>query len=192
MRAPPASFKSELTAYRRKLFLHRANHPQLRLCLEVLNRWENHGSVETRWNTITEKLPPEARPTAGQFIDLVLERRVVAEELYRVMREAPGEKAKKRARIKRRLNTDAEWQAGAKIFTALADFRDKSEQVLGREKGTAPRKRFESGWRDKFKEQCGQPLDEVVRVLSEIAFGGERKIGAVRGTQRHRDTRPPK
>lgn|SRR5262249_46538088 len=192
MRAQLPSFRSELRAYRRRFEAITPRPDYYPLVIEILDSWENHASAEAIWNTINENLP--IPPTAGQLIDLVLARRInVAEELYRVIREAPGVKASKRARIKRRLKNEAEWQAGAKTFTALADFREREKRVLGREKKTAPRKLFESGWRDQFKKECGQPLDEVVRVLSEIAFGGQRTIEAVRDAQRRdRGTRPPK
>jgi hypothetical protein len=58
------------------------------------------------------------------------------------------------------------------------------DAVLGRKKAGAPRKRFMKMVRDAFMANCGRPLNSVVAVLTEIAFGPCTTVSAVRGTQR--------
>lgn len=56
------------------------------------------------------------------------------------------------------------------------------------------------GLTDKFNDLCGRPLDKVVCVLTEIAFGQEVTLDEVRAASRVRNSdagknraiRPPK
>jgi hypothetical protein len=182
MRAPSPSFKSELAAYRQRLVSERADYPQLRLWLKILDRWKDHSSAETIWKTVREKLL--AAPTAGQFIDLVLERWSIAIELQRVTSQPP-----EKAGAKIRVQADRHWRDGDYWLAAYEksfleswtnDIRERSDRLLGRKKAGAARRCFMAGWRDKFKELTGQPLDPVVKVLTEIAFGCDVSIEAVR------------
>jgi hypothetical protein len=59
-----------------------------------------------------------------------------------------------------------------------------SERLMGRQTENVEQKRFKKDWRDKFTELCGQPLNEVVRVLSQIVYGGSPNIGAIKGVRR--------
>jgi hypothetical protein len=113
---------------------------------------------------------------------------IVASETDRVVKEE--------SQVVSRVNRLAEhkWKIGehqlaATMKSAVAEYEQLSTRLLGREKKTAAKKRFMLGWSNKFKELCGQPLDQVVRVLTEIVFDVEVSIDAVRGAQRP-STRP--
>jgi hypothetical protein len=189
------SFKTELATYRRTLVEQRPDDAQRRLALEVIDRWNEHISVESFWGKIVQKLRPEDLPRPEQFIDLVLQRRILAARIDEVDRETPALEKKVKSRAKRHLREKTYSKVATEIGL-LADIVDQRKRLLGRESG-GQRKVFVVGWSEKFEELCGQPLDEVVRVLTEIAFDTEETIGGIRGMRRptkrgDRDTRPSK
>jgi hypothetical protein len=180
MRSPLPFFRSELEAYRRRLVAEKADDWQTRL----IDNWRDHGAVETTWNKIREKLAPEDMPTAEEFIWLVLNNRiVVANGLARVNRESPAVEAAVHARADKFWDS-GNYSAATTVRSQLNNFREERSRLLGRKPKDAPRKRFMKGWSDKFTELCGQPLYEVVLVLTEVAFGREVTPGAVRGAHR--------
>jgi hypothetical protein len=189
------SFRGELTTYRRILVEQRPDDAQRRLALEVIDRWNEHILGEAVWDTIIQKLRPEDLPRPEQFIDLVLQRRILAARIDEVDRETPALESKINSRTKRHQREESYTKLGIEnvLLGALIDQR---KRLLGREKG-GHRKVFIRGWSDKFEELCGQPLDEVVRILTEIAFDTTETTGAIRGARRptkrsDRDTRPSK
>jgi hypothetical protein len=190
MRALSPSFKSELEAYRQRLAKERADYPRLAFALQVIDRWHDHTDVETIWDTIKEKLPADAA-TAEQFIDLVLQRWDTATELNERVPKIPDIETKSRSWIKRHLQKRKYGQI-ARETGLLDDLLERRTRLLGRQ-GTA-RKPFMEGWSAKFQELCGQPLDEIVASLTEIAFNGRVTIDMVRRARRERDrsTRPAK
>jgi hypothetical protein len=72
MRAPTASFKNELTAYRQRLInnpasIHVQNRGRYELTMQILDRWHAYPAAEDIWQTVKPKLP--AVPSAeGLFI----------------------------------------------------------------------------------------------------------------------------
>jgi hypothetical protein len=193
-----STFKSALLAYRKQLVA--LDVPPRSIVFRVLDRWSKHGSVEPIWETVKKKLPADVVPTPVEFIELVLQRRLLCERLEEIVGEAPEIERKTDARSKRHLR-DRNRSALIAEQTALNNFTVSGERLFGREKATGPRNKvFMRGWSDKFRELCDDPLDEVVRVLTEVAFGEPISIGAVRGTGRvttrnarqNRDTRPRK
>jgi hypothetical protein len=195
MRAPSPSFKNELTSYRRRSVPKIANDEQRQLAVRIIDDWKDHAAVETIWNTIKQKLPAKDLPTAEEFIYLVLERRLSWEEFNKkkVIQQGPEVEAN----VRRTANLH--WKKGdydnAKDKMVYADkFHARRDQLLGRKKTTAPQKLFMKGWSDKFRELCGDPLDEVVRVLTEIAFDKAVPMSAVRDTGKPttRKARQPK
>src|SRR5262249_38397883 len=102
MRAPAASFKSELSAARRQPVSAIADGPDLRHALEVIDRWDKHPSAEDIWNTLQQKLPAGVLPSATYFIGLVLERSAIAKHLDGVIKEAPALMARARQQGERR------------------------------------------------------------------------------------------
>jgi hypothetical protein len=199
MRAPASSFKNALQAYLQYLVSENKDSSQLRLSLKVIDRWQAHAATETIWNGLKGRLPSEALPTAEEFIFLVLQRRLLHEQVKRVNDETPIVERAVRARAEQywKAKQGKQYELAAIVRSKLDDFREQRERLLGRKKQEAPRKLFMVGWSDKFKELCGDPLDEIVRVLTEIAFGQEVTIDSVRGakkptTRRDRDIRPPK
>ncbi len=66
--------------------------------------------------------------------------------------------------------------------------------LLGRERDGAWKRRFVELWSDHFREHSGKPADKIVGVITEIAFGGEFTTDDVRNAlkfrrRRDRDTR---
>jgi hypothetical protein len=191
--SPTSSFASELKAYRQRLLVseHKVQ-PWFPAALKALDNWADHPGSEAIWTILKEKLPPEALPTAGHFIDLVLQQWVLAQAVDE--RERDDAKVVKNHvdRLKRHLrdeNYGRLWRE-AKL---LDDHIKVHKKVLRRKMGAA-KTNFMAGWSFKFREQCGQPLDDVVRVLTEIAFGTEETTQSVRDkrrptTKRGRDIR---
>jgi hypothetical protein len=172
------SFRSELATCRQQLIRDRWED---RLARKVLDEWEKHPAVESIWSAISPKLPAEY--VAREFILDVLALRVRTKNLDRVVRGLGSVEAKALARNKRHLKNKHYHQA-ADEMKLLAEVRDGRERLLSRKKETAARKYFETGWREKFIELCGQPFHDVVADLTEIAFGGEVTAEAVRSTRR--------
>jgi RNAse (barnase) inhibitor barstar len=175
-------FKDELADYRKALIEQRPDNAQRGLALQVIDRWMEHGSVQSLWDTLMRELRSEDRPLPVQFIDLMLQRRILAERVEEVDQEAADLEKKVQSRAKRHLKDKAYAKASIELGL-LTDFIDQRKRVLGRERG-GHRKIFIVGWSQKFDELCGQPLDEVVRVLTEIAFDTEETIGGIRGARR--------
>jgi len=155
----------------------------------------DHGATEQIWRTMKAKLPTEAMPTATEFIWLVLQRRLLLGRVDNVVEELPEATRKTKQRAKRFLKEN---QFGRLSLEAglLDEAREARAKLLGREADS--RRPFIVGWRKKFKELCGRPLDEIVSALTQIAYGGAApSISAVRGTERSttrvdRDTRRSK
>jgi hypothetical protein len=195
MRAPSPTFLSELAIYRQKLALDNQGHHQLPLALKILDRWLEHPSTEAIWQTLEGKLPPEAMPTAEEFIFLILDRRFLAEKFQNVVDGIPTFENKTRVR-RRRQERDKKYFELAHEAALLGDVIEGRRRLLGREGTAAIRARFMAEWSAKFRELCNQPLDDVVRVLTEIAFGRMVSLDAVRAAQKRHGSKtvywPPK
>jgi hypothetical protein len=141
------------------------------------------GSPETLWQDIVKKLGPDAIPTPGHLIDLVVERRILANDLERIAVELPNEESKRRARIKRDFR-DRKYDEVGHRSVSLHNLLEGRKRVLGRQEGGFRRKFFCVGWSDKFQELCGSPLDEVVATITRIAFG-EHGVAAHADSKKH-------
>ena len=184
MRAPSRSFGTELEVYREKLIADNKEHPDLPLWLKVLDRWRRHTAAEQIWQTLKNKVPAGDMLTEEEFIWLVLEQRlIVLEPLIKVVDGLPGKKQLVDHRTKRHMKEKKHTQIALEN-ELLGRALDQSDRLLGREKKTAIRNRFVAAWSGKFTQICGQPLDEVVRVLTEIAFGKTMTIDSVRGVRK--------
>lgn len=186
MRAPSRSFRAALATYRQQIVTDNEGHPQLPLWLNVLDNWARHKSVEKIWLTIKEKMPAEFMLTEEELIWLVLDQRLnVLEPLSRIVDELPKVEKQVDHRTKRHLKERKRTQIATEN-ALLQTVLDGSERLLGREKKTAIRNRFILGWTDRFVQNCGQPLDDVVKGLTEIAFGKAITVDAVRGARKNR------
>jgi hypothetical protein len=175
----PSSFKSELAAYRRQVIPQIADDDQRRLASKIIDNWKDHAAVETIWNTIKRKLPAEDMPTAEEFIYLVLERRLSWDRVKRNNSETPALVAKFKTQLRRHLREEnfSQLERETPLLSKYLEVRDR---LLGRKKAAAPQKLFSKEWRDQFRKLCGDPLDEVARVLTEIAFDKPVPISAMR------------
>src|SRR5437764_6300411 len=99
MRAPSPSFRAELAAYRKALVAQNIVATDKQLALKVLDRWSEDAAVETLWENLIKNLGPDAIPTPGHLIDLVIERRLKADDLERIEIELPKAESGGKARI---------------------------------------------------------------------------------------------
>jgi hypothetical protein len=154
-----------------------------------LARWIDHPECESIWIILRPLLKVEITP--DYFIAQIIFARFDAEQLNIIVRKGPALEAKARARTKRHLREKKYTQLAAEN-ALLGEFVSRRARVLGREK-TGPRTNFMKGLSAGFVRWCGQPLDDVVGVLTEIAFGEPMTGEAARAARtRHRSTRPPK
>jgi hypothetical protein len=195
VRSPSANFRSELKAFQQRLpAVTPANdHWKGRLAHIVLARWIDHTECESIWTTLRPLLPAEM--TAGDFIGAVILARNDAEQLNIIVQEAPGLEAKVHTRTKRHLKAK-QYSQIAEENALLGEFVTRRARELGREK-TGPRINFMRRISMGLELWCGQPLDNVARVLTEIAFGQPVTTEAMRAARspkvrRNRGTRPPK
>jgi hypothetical protein len=196
MRAlPSATFRDELKAYQQQLSaLPPLNEPwKGQLAQEVVARWIDHTECESIWTTVWPLMKVQVTP--GHFIREIILARNDTERLNIIVREAPTVEAKARARTRRLFREKKYTQLGYEN-EVLGDFVERRASVLGREK-TGPRLTFMKRLSGGFVRWCGQPLDNVVRVLTEIAFGEPITTEAVRAARssrpkRDRGTRPAK
>lgn len=183
MRAATPSFKSELAAYRAWLVNQPAAPEERELYLDILDRWADHAAVETTWAALANSIPPADMIPAADFISLVIERRGLAERLKVVVEEAHAVEARANSKAMRDIRSKRPGEAALKL-ALLDSFQGQSDRLLGRKKKDAPRKIFIVGWTELFRRLSGQPLDEAVRVLTEVAFGGDVPINAVRDARK--------
>ncbi|MHC4043557.1 hypothetical protein [Bradyrhizobium sp. 23AC] len=189
--APRPSFKNEISDFRRALE-PAGNDSELQLIVEVLDRWQEHPEVERLWEKISATQPA---PPPRAFIAWLLDARTTSERVQRVVQAAPGVIAKARA------VSNKDWKSGkfeeaALKARAAENFQKLADQVLGHKKSRAPRQRFMRLASEMFELNCGQPRDEIVASLTEIAFGDSVSAEVVRDARRspkrHRDIRGPK
>jgi hypothetical protein len=191
MRAPSPSFRGELAAYRQDLVADRQHFSDqdYAFAVEILDRWEmRQADIDELWTTITAKCPDW--PPREFILDVLASSRT-ASKLDAVVRELPKCEGVTANRAKRHM-TNKQFRRAANELEMLGTVLDLRQRLLSRKVETAARGYFMKGWSEKFEAMCGQPLDEVVRVLTEIAFDGEVKPEAVRDARKHRDIRPPK
>jgi hypothetical protein len=163
-------FRDELVRYRKALAAQNIVEPDRQIALDVVDRWSEHGAIETLWQTLVEKLGAEAIPEPANLIDLVIERRLKAAELEKIETELPRQESMAKSRIKRDLQ-DRRYDAVAGVSVLLHGALEGRRRILGRQKGGFRRKYFIMNWSLNFQDLCGSPLDEVVATITEIAFG---------------------
>lgn len=184
MRAPSPSFRAALAAYRQKLVADNEGHPLLPRMVKVLNAWEEHGSTEQVWSTIKDKASPEHMLTEEEFIYFILQHRFAYLEIANhIVDELPHIKRKVDHRTKRHMKEGKHAKLAAEN-EILARTLATSERLFGREKKTAIRNRFVTALSINFIQVCRQPLDDVVRVLTEVTFGKKITTEAVRGARK--------
>jgi hypothetical protein len=189
MKTPTRTFKAELEVYRQRL-------PGDVAALKIIDRWIKEPAAEKAWNMLSKALPAESMPTAEEFIYLVIERWAVAQELVDHARREPADTAKKVARAKRFMKEE-KYEQAIRENAQLAKRKGLRERLLSQKLSTAARQFFMKHWSAKFRELCGRPLDEVVRVLVGVCFDYKETIQGIRNssnptTTRDRRIRPSK
>jgi hypothetical protein len=192
MRAPSPSFRAELAAFR-KLIEQGPDDEHRALVLKILGRWEKRDDVEEVWESMGALLP--LRPLAGVFIGAVIQSRRATEQFTQATKNFPQLKKDAAAYI------EGEWNAAggdfirAGVAKELLTHADREiDDLLGRERDGAWKRRFVELWSDHFREHSGKPADKIVGVITEIAVGGEFTTTDVRNAlkfrkRRDRDTR---
>jgi hypothetical protein len=184
MKSP--SFKAELEEYKEWVAtwsLAPVDQWQQKLALVVIDNWRKSASVESIWTKLTTELQPDDLWRPKEFITLVLQRRFLAEQVLQSVKEAPKVESAIDRQWKRHWR-DGKYFVAAGERTELDKFLVQKKRVLGRDQVAAASKLFIKGWSEKFMALCGKPLDEVVRVMTEVAFGGKSTIPSARGARR--------
>jgi hypothetical protein len=172
-----------LEAYEAWIVSIAKDDPYLPYKLKIIQRWKGHPLADKTWDIVCQTLSTDDLPSARDFITFFLDRAIVAREINRLVKEERQEVIRVNQLAERKWKS-GEHQLAATMKSAVAAHEQASTRLLGREKKTGARKRFMRGWSDKFKELCGQPLDEVVRVFTEVVFNIRVTTDAVRGAQR--------
>jgi hypothetical protein len=205
MRAPASSFKSVVVSYRDAVLDGAPAGSERDFVSDVLKRWLSHPDTERIWEAIREAsiANENTPPLASLFIAWILRIGLDYQLLSKRIEKAPAVQSELRSRAERDWRAGSDWDAAFKRAFAKEGAQFATD-VLGRQKGGAPEKRFRRMVRDTFIENCGRPLNDTVAVLAEITFGTEVSSDAVRGTNRSttrsgrrtkgrdRDTRPRK
>ena len=188
MRALSPSFRAALAAYRRAIVEKLPAGPELKPILKVLKRWDEHAGVETIWKTITEAQIASGLPPLepAEFIEWLAFTRAVYEKHSDVIEQTPDVTAKLRAQADRDWKGLEEWPRAIARRAAVEAHLASMDKILGRKKAGAPRQRFMRMLRDTFLANCGRPLNDVVAMLTEIAFGPDTSADAVKNMRKRR------
>jgi hypothetical protein len=174
MRAP-SSFRMQLTELQKQL----QTTSKAQGALGLIERWRNHGAAETIWATVSDKIPGW---TARDFIFTVLADRLNAERLNVLLDWDKNITGNAEAQIKAHLRAGE--MADVTLKSAALVVYQESRRHVSRKRKTAARTYFMRLSSGRFVEMCGQPLDEVVAAITEIAFGEETGSEAVRRARR--------
>jgi hypothetical protein len=204
-------YRDELTAYRDRLIVLQSEAPDARaashaaLAIGIVGRWLQHADADQIWNEVTASVPAGFTLEVGALARTVIQYRLWVERLSEHLAKSPDREKKMFHRAKRYLaENSAEALAALAFESAVRSNTKRLRATTLRRERAAPRTWFIQQWTTHFKELCGQPLDNVVRFLTAIAFDDPNiTLDAIRGASRqstraarrakaHRDTRPPK
>jgi hypothetical protein len=212
MRSPTPSWRSDLSSYQGRLIDMQKTAPpgtpqqHAAILIETVNRWIKHKEAERVWNTFRSHVPPDsqvvvvvtstavmpiANITPSGLVGMVIRSRFDADKFSQIIDDAGPLEQKIRARAKRhqtRTSSPEALEVASDLLGTLATFKRQRAAVLRRQR-SAPRTWFIQHWSGFFKDLCGQPLEEVVRFFTEIAFNDpavtiETIKAARRSTQR--------
>jgi hypothetical protein len=187
MRAPSPTFRAAFTFVRETVEEEMPAGPERELVLQMLKRGEDHGATDDIWKAITDAAVANDKPApeAVERIEWLINSRLKCEEASLVVEQWPAQKAKLLTQVKRAWKGPvSEWSDAAVKGGAVEDFEARMNAVLGRKKKSGPRQRFMRLWTASFRDFCGDPLDEVVRVLTEIVFNEKITLDMVRRASR--------
>ena len=188
------TFRSELTAFRERLIgLDDPTHDRtararnlnrnLKLALQALDRLERRPrEIETIFQTIRPMLPAEH--ARGFFLATVIAIHGRAEGMRRARDGRRDVEDVTRRDTKLKETPDDRLQLERSL---LGDLRKSASRLLGREQQTRPRNYFMAEMQRWFREQCGQPYDDMVASLTNIVFD----LQAPTPAQQQRGRKPP-
>jgi hypothetical protein len=185
--APPIPYTDPDPTYEREF------ERKQKMYIEVLDRWIEHPDAEEPWIKLKAKSRELLLP--GLFIAEILQRREVADDLDRRISGQAGLEKQTEVRIKelvRRPVRGEKLRSAATRQERLDDLAEASTP-FGREGLVAARQHFVRELRKRFVSLTGRPLDEAVRILTEVSFGKPATTEMVRrASRRDRSTRPRK
>jgi hypothetical protein len=178
MRPPTPTFRDALRDFRKK-FLEQPPD-QWSGVLPILARWEEHTEAESIWRKIDTAAKAGKRSLAPD--ELILFVLLNARELQDVERVIEGTPQLLRSAYDK---AGREWKAGdagvaAGVRMVADDHAALMDRAFGRKKRGAAQRKFIEIFSAMFRKNCGRPLDDVVRVLTEIVFNEQITIDAVR------------
>jgi hypothetical protein len=175
MRSPTPSCRSALSAYQRELTARRKalppNYTDLRdydIAIGIVDRWIKRDDADNVWNELQAHLSVGFVLTPVQLAEQVIEKRLDALRAAVIVHETTGLVDNAKRRLKHAANKE-DIDAVIDISVTLKRFTNRRPRVLGRQAG-ADRTWFIWQWAGFFKTICGKPLNNVVGVLTEIAF----------------------
>jgi hypothetical protein len=189
------TFRSELTAFRERLIsLDDPTHERTararnlnrnrKLALQALDRLARRDrEIETIFQTIRPMLPAE-HLARGFFLATVIAIHGRAEGTRRARDGRRTVENAVRRDMKLKETLDGRLQLERSL---LGDLRKSASRLLGREQQTRPRNYFMAEMQRWFREQCGQPYDDMVASLTNIVFD----LQAPTPAQQQRGRRPP-
>ena len=205
MRSPTPSFRGDLAAYHRQLVdikkaMAGCPDPRTDIAIGIVDRWLEHPEAESIWSEL-RSCSPAFQMTPAEFAEGVINRRLLAERVAQIQRDGPRLVQNVKKKLKYSL-AKSDIATVAANSAPLADFIARRPRVFAREKG-ADRTWFMWQCAEDFRSLCGKPLDNVVRVLAQIAFdwkdagidhvrGAQRTMTRLRRDKGHQDTRPQK
>jgi len=156
-----------------------------KLAGEVIARWIEHSDCELVWTKIEPLLPEEMAEPFG-LIHGVIEARIDAVAIDRVVKELPALERKVQGRAIKRLRQRDYREAMGEV--ALLDtILGQRKRTLSRKSKTAALTNFITRTSMQMIHLCGQPLDDVVRILTEIAFDTEVSTETITKLRQHRN-----
>jgi hypothetical protein len=176
MRALSPSFTDEIAAFRESLIAGNPPHDKgYHIAVGILDRWELHPDADSMWD---KKIKPKLHyPEPAElfiaiaprlFIATVIKAGFVAYGIDKVVRELPGEDKKAVSSIKRLLNEGQ--RDHAQQILSLLSIVHKGREKLSQKTEFAARTLFMVSLRNYFEEQCGQPFDDEVAILTNIVL----------------------
>jgi hypothetical protein len=169
-------------------YLNREFRRKQKMFLAVIDRWIEHPGAEVAWTSLAEALARAKRAGLAPriFIAEILQRRDAADLLDRpIAGQAELEKEildkiKKLTKEAKGTVKARKYREAAVAFELLADLTEGRERVVGRKGKTGARQHFIRDLSERFVTLTGEPLDPVVQVLVEVAFGNEVPTETVR------------
>jgi hypothetical protein len=195
MRAPAPTFRNAIAAYRKAIISDPRRGPGFGIVVGILDRLNDQTDIEDIWNKMKPRLP-NVPAAAGLFITGIIKARLHAEAVDQLVEELPVVERKSVSRTKGFL-AKKQFEAAAIEMSMIGTVSEGRKRLFSRKSESAAQVNFMVALRSYFADECGQPFDDVVATLTNIAFNinwvtADHVRDAGRATGRRRDIRPQK